>query len=52
MQAAADGRSNRSNTNQLQAKAWNYAGNSRIAKLNALSDSCTATAKTNPIQRK
>jgi|UniRef100_UPI0040482D59 hypothetical protein len=51
LQAAADGRGNRSNTTQLQTKALSYAGNSRIAQLQALSDSRTTTAKTNPIQR-
>jgi len=51
LQAAADGRSNRSSTTQLQAKALSHAGNSRIAQLQALSDSRTATTKTNPIQR-
>jgi hypothetical protein len=51
LQAAADGRGNRSNTAQLQTKALSYAGNSRIAQLQALSDSRTTTAKTNPIQR-
>ena len=51
LQAAADGRSNRSTTAQLQAKALSHAGNSRIAQLQALSDSRTATTKTNPIQR-
>ena len=51
LQAAADGRGNRSTTTQLQAKAWNYAGNSRIAQLQALADARTTAAKTAPIQR-
>ena len=51
LQAAADGRGNRSTTTQLQAKAWQYAGNSRIAQLQALGDARTTAAKTAPIQR-
>ena len=51
LQAAADGRSNRSTTAQLQAKALSHAGNSRIAQLQALSDSRPTPAKNNPIQR-
>uniref|UniRef100_UPI004048913F eCIS core domain-containing protein n=1 Tax=Algoriphagus sp. TaxID=1872435 RepID=UPI004048913F len=51
LQAAADGRNNRSTSAQLQAKALSHAGNSRIAQLQALSDSRPTTAKNNPIQR-
>lgn len=51
LQSAADGRGNRSNTTYLQAKAWNFAANSRIAQLQALGDSRISTSKTNPIQR-
>lgn len=51
LQAAADGRGNRNNTTQLQAKASVFTGASRLAQLKAAHDLRQPTASSAPVQR-
>jgi|GEM_PF-2178460 len=52
LQAAADGNSNRSNTAQLQAKAFVFSGTSRVTQLKAASDLSRPASSSAPVQLK
>ena len=51
LQAVADGRGNRSNTTQLQAKANHSTGTSRLAQLKEASDARSSVSDSTPVQR-